>query len=68
MKTVIAEVVARTELHPADPEPEPARLHHVTLVPARGARVVAQAAARAAPRRTRGGGPSATKRGWAISR
>jgi cytochrome P450 len=68
MKTVLAEVVRRADLSPTEPQAEPARLHHVTLVPAKGARVVAQAAARAAPRRTPGGGPADAKRGWAISR
>ena len=42
MKTVIAEVVDRVELHPAEPEPERARVHHVTLVPEKGTRVVAE--------------------------
>ena len=42
MRTVIAEVVDRVELHPAEPEPERARVHHVTLVPEKGTRVVAE--------------------------
>jgi cytochrome P450 len=40
MKTVLRVVLERVELRAADARPERARLHHVTLVPARGARAV----------------------------
>jgi cytochrome P450 family 135 len=39
MKVVIKAVLDRVELEPPDAEDERARLHHITLVPARGARV-----------------------------
>ena len=42
LRTVIAEVLRRVELAPADPADEPPRLHHVTLVPRDLARVVAR--------------------------
>jgi cytochrome P450 family 135 len=43
MEVVIGEVVRRLRLRPVDMRPEPARLSHVTMVPARQARVLAQA-------------------------
>jgi cytochrome P450 family 135 len=50
MRVVIAEVVRRLRLEPAAAEPEPQRMHHVTLVPSKGALVVAHArSASAAP-------------------
>ena len=42
LKTVIAEVVRRVELRPADPAPERQVVRHVTLVPEHGARVIAR--------------------------
>jgi cytochrome P450 family 135 len=42
MRTVIAEVVKRVRLAPAEAEPERQRLHHITLVPSEGARVIAE--------------------------
>jgi cytochrome P450 family 135 len=42
MEVVIAEVVRRLRLRPANTRPEPARLSHVTMVPGRQARVLAQ--------------------------
>jgi cytochrome P450 len=46
MRTVLIEVVRHTDLAPADPRPEPARLRGVTLVPQHHARVVARPRAR----------------------
>jgi cytochrome P450 family 135 len=46
MEVVISEIVRRLRLRPADRSPEPARLSHVTMVPARQARVLAQVRAR----------------------
>jgi cytochrome P450 len=43
MRVVIGEVVRRLFLEPADPEAERRRMHHVTLVPSEGTRVVAHA-------------------------
>ena len=40
LRTVIAEVVRRLDVRPARPAPERTRLHHVTLTPAEGGRVV----------------------------
>jgi cytochrome P450 len=40
IRTVLQEVVARTELRAPDPAPERTRLRNVTLIPRRGARVV----------------------------
>jgi cytochrome P450 family 135 len=42
LRTVVAEVVRRLDVRPAAPEPERTRLHHVTLVPADGGRVIAR--------------------------
>jgi cytochrome P450 len=42
MKAVLRAVLARVELSPAG-DPEPARVHHITLVPARGGQVIATA-------------------------
>jgi cytochrome P450 len=39
MKVVIRAVLERVDLEAPDPRPERARLHHVTLIPARGATV-----------------------------
>jgi cytochrome P450 family 135 len=39
MKVVIKAVLDRVDLEAPDPRPERARLHHITLVPARGARL-----------------------------
>lgn len=41
MKTVLSSVLERVDLQPARRHSEPPRTHHVTQVPARGARVVA---------------------------
>jgi hypothetical protein len=40
MKAVLKEVLTRLEVRATDPKPERQRLHNVTLVPAKGARVV----------------------------
>jgi cytochrome P450 family 135 len=40
MKAVLAEVLARVEVRAPDPRPERIKLHNVTLVPAKGARVL----------------------------
>jgi cytochrome P450 family 135 len=40
MKAVLREVLARVEVRAPDPKPERLRLHNVTLVPAKGARVI----------------------------
>jgi cytochrome P450 len=47
MRVVIEEVLARVELEAPDPRPERMRLHHITLVPAKGARVIARERVRA---------------------
>jgi cytochrome P450 len=41
MRVVLATVLRRAELRPAEPAPERTLVRHVTLVPAKGARVVA---------------------------
>jgi cytochrome P450 len=43
MKTVLRTVLERVELHAARRRPEKPRVHHVTQIPSRGARVVAAA-------------------------
>lgn len=43
MRVVIREVMRRVDLVPAGPSPEKLRMRHVTLVPSRGAMVVARA-------------------------
>ena len=43
MRVVIAEVLRRLRLAPVAPEPERQRMHHVTLIPSKGARVIARA-------------------------
>ena len=43
MKTVLRTVLEQVDLRVADPRPEQPRVHHVTQVPSRGARVVAEA-------------------------
>jgi cytochrome P450 family 135 len=43
MRVVLRTVLAALDLRPARPEDEPARLRNITLVPARGAEVIAQA-------------------------
>ncbi len=40
MKVVLETILPAADLLPSSPEPEPARLRHVTLVPARGGEVV----------------------------
>jgi cytochrome P450 family 135 len=40
MKAVLSEVLTRVSVRAADPRPERIRLHNVTLVPAKGARVI----------------------------
>ncbi len=40
MRTILREFVERAELRPADPKPEKVKIRNITLVPARGARVV----------------------------
>jgi cytochrome P450 family 135 len=56
MKAVLREVLTRVEVRAPDPRPERIRLHNVTLVPAKGTRVVVadrvRAPARAAERAT----------------
>ena len=42
MKVVTATVLAHVDLEPADPRSERARPHHITLVPAKGATVIAR--------------------------
>jgi cytochrome P450 len=42
MKIVIREILRRVRLRAPDPAPEPPRVRHVTIVPARGARVVVE--------------------------
>jgi len=46
MKAVLHEVLTRVQVGAADPKPERQRLHNVTLVPAKGARVVVSDRAR----------------------
>ena len=56
MKTVLRTVLERVELHAADRRPEKPRVHHVTQIPSRGARVVAprtKANCASRPRRAR---------------
>jgi cytochrome P450 family 135 len=58
LRTVVAEVVRRLELRPASPAPERPRLHHVTMVPADGAMVIARRrTAPAPPARPRSAAP-----------
>jgi cytochrome P450 len=45
LKVVIAEVVRRVRLEAVDERPERQRVHHVTLVPSRGTRVIARSRA-----------------------
>jgi cytochrome P450 len=40
MRTILREFVERAELRPADPKPEKVKIRNITLVPAKGARVV----------------------------
>jgi cytochrome P450 len=40
MRTILREFVERADLRPADPKPEKVKIRNITLVPARGARVV----------------------------
>jgi cytochrome P450 len=40
MKAVLKEVLSRVEVRAADPKPERLKLHNVTLMPAKGARVI----------------------------
>jgi cytochrome P450 family 135 len=42
MRVVLQAVLGRARLRAADPAPEPPRVRHVTIVPARGSRVVLQ--------------------------
>ena len=42
MKVVIRTVLERVELEAPDPQPERAQLHHVTMIPAKGATVIAR--------------------------
>jgi cytochrome P450 family 135 len=42
MKAVMAEVLRRVEVRAPDPKPERLKLHNVTLMPAKGARVVVE--------------------------
>jgi cytochrome P450 len=44
-RVVLAEMVRRLDLEPAEPEPERALHRNVTMIPARGARVIARARA-----------------------
>jgi cytochrome P450 family 135 len=64
LRTVVAEVVRRLDLRPASPAPERVRVHHVTMVPAGGARVIARRrTAEAPPARRRSGAPRARTAG-----
>ncbi len=40
MRTILREFVERADLRPAEPEPEKVKIRNITLVPARGTRVV----------------------------
>jgi cytochrome P450 len=40
MRTILREFVTRADLRPADPKPENVKIRNITLVPAKGARVV----------------------------
>jgi cytochrome P450 family 135 len=40
MRTILREFVERADLRAADPAPEKVKIRNITLVPARGARVV----------------------------
>jgi cytochrome P450 len=40
MRTILREFVERAELRPADPKPEKVKIRNITLVPAKGTRVV----------------------------
>jgi cytochrome P450 len=42
MRTVVPEVIRQVRLRPAGRRPEPIRRRGITLVPARGARVIAE--------------------------
>ncbi|MGC1166390.1 MAG: cytochrome P450 [Solirubrobacterales bacterium] len=42
MRTILREFVERAELSPAEPKPEKVKIRNITLVPAKGARVVLQ--------------------------
>ena len=53
MKTVLSTVLRRVELEAPDLRPESPRTHHVTQIPARGARVIATP--RIAPGPSQGG-------------
>src|SRR5205823_11948357 len=53
MKTVLSTVLRRVDLSAPDLRPEPRRSHHVTQIPARGARVTA--IPRGAPGRSQNG-------------
>ena len=58
LRTVVAEVVRRLDLRPASPAPERPCLHHVTMVPADGAMVIARRrSAPAPPARRRSAAP-----------
>jgi cytochrome P450 len=50
MKTVLREVLVRVDVSAPDPRPERIRLHNVTLVPAKGARVLVADRTSASPR------------------
>ncbi|MGW3210368.1 cytochrome P450 [Streptomyces sp. NPDC001135] len=39
-QVALREILSRYDIRPDDPAPEPQKAHHVTLIPARGARVV----------------------------
>jgi cytochrome P450 len=40
MRTILREFVERADLRPADPKPEKVKIRNITLVPAKGARIV----------------------------
>jgi cytochrome P450 len=58
MKIVLREILTRVRLSAADPAPEPPRVRHVTIVPARGARVVVEEKLEAPMRKAPSASPS----------
>lgn len=58
MKAVLREVLTRVEVRAPDPRPERIRLHNVTLVPAKGARVLVADRVSAAPGAAKNAAPA----------
>jgi cytochrome P450 len=58
MKAVLREVLTRVEVRAADPRPERIRLHNVTLVPGKGARVLVADRVNAAPSAAKSAAPA----------